>query len=90
VIPGPLLPLDTEPLTGVGEELADAIGPVRELLARIDVVLALDVDAIEASPPVCMDEPSQEWLRLGIHNLLLPASQLDPPVVLSAGPCCGT
>src|SRR5206468_2615215 len=78
-------PLDSDAVTGRAEEVLGVLRFVAELVTRVAVHLAVPADWIYDSRPVALDETTQELARFGIHDLLLPASQLDPPRVLVSG-----
>jgi hypothetical protein len=89
VIPRPAAPLDPQPVAGVGEQSANVVRPIRELVPRIGVVLALHMDAIQTSPTVSVDEAAQERTWCGVDNGVLPIYEFDPPEMLPAGTMLG-
>src|SRR5688572_6909876 len=83
VVPAPRSPRDTQQIAGAREQVLDVLRAVRELIPRILVVPPLDVDAVNASPPVGIDEAPKEWLRVRLDDGLLPRDESDAPLVLS-------
>lgn len=87
------LPLDTDPVQGPAVEPPDVVGLVGEEIARVLVPLPPSADharrPVGDPAAVGVHQPADQLPGVGLDDLLLPAGQLDGPLMLLAGAVLG-
>src|SRR5918992_633315 len=84
-----LRPANPEPLAVLAEQPPDVVRPVREEPPRIGVLRHPPArqprrEAVDRAAAVGAQEATQELPRMAVHDLALPAGELDLAVVLAA------
>ena len=78
-------PMDSQTIEGLTEDPLDVLRAVREVVPDAPHTSVVRDD----SAAVAVYQPAQQSFGLTRHELPLPTGEVDPPVMLSAGPMLG-
>src|SRR4029079_18138490 len=81
--------MDARRLTSIAKEFEYVLGPVRERVAWCSSHVRAFPFGSDDARPVAVNEAAEERLDAPRHDLALPVSQNDAPLVFPAGPVLG-